>query len=188
MKPHWDINHHCFLSRRLISLSPAVLPLGLDSGGTVMYSSPSTSLCQLATVTSTNILTRTEGVAGLLRTSLSERPPGKMSPQFIGPYTVDSPTAVKLRLPPALQIHPVFHVSQVKPVLSSLLCPPPDPPPPTLLIDRHPAFTVRRILDVRWRGRGQQFLVDWEGYRPEECSWVPRSLILDPVMISDFFR
>ncbi|KAL3987756.1 hypothetical protein ACER0C_014871 [Sarotherodon galilaeus] len=73
----------------------------------------------------------------------------KLSPRFIGPYTLDSPTAVKLRLPPALQIHPVFHVSHVKPILSSLLCPPPDPPPPARLIDRHPAFTIRRILDVQ---------------------------------------
>ncbi|XP_039467539.1 uncharacterized protein LOC120440045 [Oreochromis aureus] len=73
----------------------------------------------------------------------------KPSPRFIGPYTLDSPTAVKLRLPPALQIHSVFHVSHVKPVLSSLLCPPPDPPPPTWLIDGHPAFTIWRILDVQ---------------------------------------
>lgn len=93
----------------------------------------------------------------------------KLSPRFIGPYTLDSPTAVKLRLPPTLQIHSVFHVSHVKPVLSSLLCPPPDPPPPTWLIDGHPAFTIWRILDVQ-RGKGQQFLEDWEGYRPEEHS------------------
>lgn len=115
----------------------------------------------------------------------------KLSLRYIGPYSVDrviSPTAVKLRLPPALRIHPVFHVSQVKPVLSSHLCPLPEPPPPARLIDGHPAFTVQRILDVRRRGRGQQFLVDWEGYGPEERSWVPRSLILDPVMVSDFFR
>lgn len=115
----------------------------------------------------------------------------KLSPRYIGPYSVDrvlSPTAVKLRLPAALRVHPVFHVSQVKPVVSSRLCPPPVPPPPARLIDGHPAFSVRRILDVRRRGRGLQFLVDWEGYGPEERSWVPRSLMLDSVMVSDFLR
>lgn len=76
----------------------------------------------------------------------------------------------------------------MKPVVSSRLCPPPVPPPPARLIDGHPAFSVRRILDVRRRGRGLQFLVDWEGYGPEERSWVPRSLMLDSVMVSDFLR
>lgn len=55
----------------------------------------------------------------------------KLAPRFIGPYVVHSvilPSAVKLKLPPSLRIHPVFHVSQVRPVLSSVLCPPSDPP------------------------------------------------------------
>ncbi|KAI3354784.1 hypothetical protein L3Q82_004527 [Scortum barcoo] len=45
------------------------------------------------------------------------------------------------------RIHPTFHVSQIKPVVTSALSPPPDPPPPARIIDDHSAFTVRRLLD-----------------------------------------
>ncbi|KAJ8369710.1 hypothetical protein SKAU_G00097380 [Synaphobranchus kaupii] len=90
----------------------------------------------------------------------------KLQPRFISPYTIDSiinPSAIKLKLPPALKIHPTFHI-----------------------IDNAPACTLHQMLDICHRERGFQYLVDWEGYGLEERSWISRQLILDPSLIRYF--
>ena len=58
-------------------------------------------------------------------------------------------------------------------------------PPKT--VDCGSIYSVKKLIAVRKRGRGRQFQVDWEGYGPEECSWVPTSFTVDPDLISDFY-
>ncbi|XP_059407539.1 uncharacterized protein LOC132141904 [Carassius carassius] len=116
----------------------------------------------------------------------------KLAPKFIGPFPVTkiiSPVTVRLKLPPTYRrIHPAFRVSKIKPVFWAPINPPVPVPHPPRLVDGEPTYLVSRILDSRRRGRGFQYLMDWEGYGPEERSWVPARDILGHSLIDDYNR
>lgn len=87
--------------------------------------------------------------------------------------------------------NPVFHVSQLKPFHSPVSPVPTEPgtvdePPLPPVEEDGGVFSVKEILDSRRRGGRIEYLVDWDGFGPEERSWVHRDDILDPTLLTDF--
>ncbi|KAL0168185.1 hypothetical protein M9458_036407, partial [Cirrhinus mrigala] len=117
----------------------------------------------------------------------------KLSPRYIGPFRIlrqINNVTYQLQLPPRYRILPTFHVSLLKPFSPSVTDVPgaeAGPPPPEIL-DQPSVYTVREVLDSRRRGGRLEYLIDWEGYGPEERSWVLRDDVLDPLLLLEFHR
>jgi hypothetical protein len=100
----------------------------------------------------------------------------KLAAKYIGPYPIESvisPVAYKLTLPPTLRIHPVFHVSRLKPYHSSNDPSRQDSRPDPIEVDGEPEFEVETILDKRIRRKKVQYLVKWAGYPVHDATWEP---------------
>jgi hypothetical protein len=104
----------------------------------------------------------------------------KLLPRWLGPFRVAkriSSVAYKLELPSTMsRLHPVFHVSLLKPYYSDG---PYQPPPPVLLQDGSEEFEVETILSHRDRSLPRsthtvrEYLIKWKGYTHEHNTWEP---------------
>ena len=116
----------------------------------------------------------------------------KLLGKFIGPFRVKrivSPVAYELDLPSTMHIHPVFHVSKLKPLKSSdsisfpgrASADAPRPPPELINEDGDEEWEVERIVKERSTRRGRngmmriEYLVKWVGYPEWEMTWEPAS-------------
>ncbi len=119
-------------------------------------------------------------------TSLRLRQPcRKRSPRYIGPFPIQR--QMILQLTPRYRIHHSFHISLLKPFSPSAPGPTePETPPPPEILDQPSVYQVRDILDLRRRGGRLEYLIDWNGYGPEDRSWVARDDVLDPTLLTEF--
>ena len=119
------------------------------------------------------------------------RPTRKLAPRFIGPYKISkiiSKVAYKLDLPNNLKIHPVFHVSLLKPYKESdeferdVL-----PPPICISETQEDEYEVEAILDKKLVRQKPFYLVKWLGYPLHEATWEPLThLINTQELVNEF--
>ncbi|KAL8451288.1 hypothetical protein Emag_002817 [Eimeria magna] len=99
----------------------------------------------------------------------------KLQERFVGPFPITkviNEVTYKLDLPPSFTIHPVFHVSRLRPFLED----------PTLHRDQrwdpmrrdgHLEFEVEAILEVRGPKTAKEYIIKWKGKPLDEATWEP---------------
>jgi Integrase zinc binding domain/Integrase core domain/Chromo (CHRromatin Organisation MOdifier) domain len=89
----------------------------------------------------------------------------KLAPRFMGPFRIVKATlsglAYRVELPNNVHIHPVFHVSALKPFKTSG---PYQPPPLPAIVDGELEYQFEAVIDTRLVRNSRQYLVKWIGY------------------------
>jgi hypothetical protein len=103
-----------------------------------------------------------------------------VSHKFLGPYAgpfkvleIFFPNLYKLKLLEFFKVHPIFHVSLLKPVSRDASRPNREhnSRPSPNLIHNEPNFEVEVVLKSKQlRARERKYLVKWKGYHPIEAS------------------
>jgi hypothetical protein len=108
--------------------------------------------------------------------SVVNRPYPKLSYKFFGPYTVlerIGPVAYRLDLPVSAQVHPVFHVSQLKPFTANYSPVFSDLPPAVDLAPVSPvlAAILQHSLVKKGNAAAPQVLVHWAHLPADAATW-----------------
>ena len=124
------------------------------------------------------------------------RPSKKLSEKYLGPFDIiacPGTHSFTLWLPEHLcAIHPVFHVSQLEPLVPNTIPNHTQPPPPPVEINGEIEYKIAEILDSKINDRRRcklLYYVKWSGYEgtDEETSWLPATeLEHAQELVSDF--
>jgi transposase InsO family protein/translation initiation factor IF-1 len=105
----------------------------------------------------------------------------KLAARFIGPFSVEeviNPVVYKLKLPATLKVHPVFHISLLRPWKEDDEFPDhKGDAAPVLVYPDDNQWLVDKLLDKRRERVGRRwvttYLVRWLNCGPEDDSWEP---------------
>lgn len=118
-------------------------------------------------------------------------PSRKLGPKFMCPFPVKrkiNDIAYELELSNSLKVHPVFHVTLLKPAVPNPFPERYTGPPEPVIVNGEEEFDVEAILDCRRRYNQVQYLIKWKGYGPENNSWEPESNIHAKELMQSFKR
>jgi hypothetical protein len=123
----------------------------------------------------------------------TQRPSKKLDWKNLGPYQIAkriSSHAYRLDLPESMKIHPVFHVSLLRPA------PRPDdhipgqnvPPPEPVVVDNEEEYFVDSIEGLRYNRRSKiyEYHIKWTGYN--ELTWEPALNLKDNAAVAAFYK
>jgi hypothetical protein len=123
-----------------------------------------------------------------IRTSRQSK---KLDWKNLGPFPVTqmvSSHAYRLDLPDSMKIHPVFHVSLLRPASpkSDYLPGQRNPPPDPVLIDGEPEYVIKGVEKIRFNKKRRQYeyLTRWTG--SDELSWEPAESLRDTEAAEQF--
>ena len=120
------------------------------------------------------------------------RPSRKLTEWRSGPFKILEKIgthAYKLDLPLQWKtVHPVFHVTKLKPYHEDPNHPNFPTPPPDI-VEGEPEWEVEKILDTKFTYNRLQFLVKWKGWPDSKNSWEPEKHLENAQdLINNFYR
>src|SRR6266540_169671 len=128
----------------------------------------------------------------------TRRPTKKLAKKYLSPYDLIAQVGTHsftLKLPDALRsVHPVFHVSMLKPHTPSSIPNHTEPPPMPVEVDGELKYEIAKILNTKIDKRRHcklLYLVKWLGYEgtDEETSWLPTDKLTHaPDLVDEFHR